>query len=137
MKGKREMSLDFSITACSRNVQFFWSQHFSCKAYIPSVNAHLSTLVSEANCCHGQASKMNSYCRKKYYSYFNLTVAFNWQIHCVLNWMLQTNKFPQINIDGCYWWTFLQHYVMCVYLNLMAQNINFHKTRILYGSAIE
>lgn len=26
----------------------------------------------------------------------------------------------------------LQHYVMCVDLNLMVQNINFHKTRVLY-----
>lgn len=31
----------------------------------------------------------------------------------------------------------LQHYVMCVDLNLMAQNINFHKTRVLYWSTIE
>lgn len=137
MKGKREMSLDFSITACSRNVQFFGLNISPAKLTFLLSMPICPLWLSEANCCHGQASKMNSYCRKKYYSYFNLTVAFNWQIHCVLNWMLQTNKFPQINIDGCYWWTFLQHYVMCVDLNLMAQNINFHKTRILYGSAIE
>lgn len=73
-----------------QSLNSFCQWPFVHSSYNLSVNAQLSK--AKCNIAMVEYQRLTAIAKKKYY--FNLTVAFNWQIHCVLNWMLQTNKFP-------------------------------------------